>query len=274
MKYMLIIGMLLLTVFANAQQPAQTTKPDVILKVNGDELTGKVTEITDDEVKFVYANETLVYAIKKAEIQKITFSSGRIEFFNKPAAPAAGNANTGGAPASGESHHNKVAILPFGFVRDGQNAADEISLKVQNDCFSYMNKHAGQLSILDPRTSNAMLAKGGVTRENIKNYTMTDLCNLLGVEYVVEGTVLMNSTTQTSYSTANADVKDKDKDKKVSGSTFSSSQQNFETNLNLNIYNDAGATVYSQSRRSFFNTQDAYQNTLEYLLKRTPLYQK
>ena len=30
-------------------------KKDVILKLNGDELSGKVTEIGDTELKFVYA---------------------------------------------------------------------------------------------------------------------------------------------------------------------------------------------------------------------------
>lgn len=46
-----------------AQQPA---KNDVILKLNGEELAGKVLKINDGDIDFSYAGETLVYNIKKS----------------------------------------------------------------------------------------------------------------------------------------------------------------------------------------------------------------
>src|SRR6476646_12029352 len=61
---------------------AQTPAHDVITKTNGEELSGKVIEISDNEIKFSYPGETLVYTFKKADIRKITYASGRTETFN------------------------------------------------------------------------------------------------------------------------------------------------------------------------------------------------
>ena len=271
MKKLLACITLLLAVLTSYAQQAPSN--DVIHKLNGEELTGKVMKINDGDVEFTYAGETLVYNIKKADIMKITFSSGRIQVFNKQ--PQA-SAEKPQASTGLEEHHNKVAILPFAFIRDGQPADDAISEQVQNECFSYMSKHAGVFTILNPRTTNALLIKAGINRQNIKGYTMEDLCGILGVEYVVDGIVNMNKTTQTTYQSASgtSKSKDDDKDRKVSAYSYGTATQNFQTKLSLAIYNDKGASVYDQDRTSFWNTQDAYKNTLEYLLKRSPLYTK
>lgn len=261
-------------------------KTDVILKLNGEELSGKVMEITDDEIKFTYKGESLLYKIKKTDILKITYASGRIEMYSKPPLPSEATSATtkaSGGPGLAD-HHNKVAILPYAFLKDGENASDDISFKVQSETFAFLSRHAGIMSIVDPRTSNALLIKAGINRETIKGYTMEDLCNVLGVEYVIDGIVAINKGNQTNitsgnanttYSSSNNNKNNQYKSKeRSSGSVISTSTQNFETSLTLSIYNDKGTSVYSQERRSFWNTQDAYKATLEYLLKRCPLYSK
>jgi hypothetical protein len=272
-KILVCISLVFFSLISLAQQPARN---DVVLKLNGEELSGKVMKINDSDIEFTYAGETLVYNIKKAEIMKITFSSGRIQIFNKQPEAAAATKTTDQSGPGLADHHNKVAVLPFAFIRDGQPADDAISEQVQNECYAYMNKHAGVFTILNPRTTNAVLIKAGINRENIKGYTMDDICNILGVEYVVDGIVTMNKTTQTNYQSNSGTSKSKDdnKDRKYSGSSYGTSTQNFQTKLSLVIYNDKGASVYDQDRTSFWNTQDAYVNTLEYLLKRSPLYTK
>lgn len=261
-----------------AQQPAVN---DVILKVNGEELTGKVLKINDSDIEFAYAGETLTYTIKKTDIVKITFSSGRIEFFNKqPLTPSGQNGeNAIAGPGLGD-HHNKVAVLPFTVIQDGQAANAAVGEEVQNECFAFLNKHAGVFTILNPRTTNALLTKAGINQENIKGYTMDDLCNMLNVEYVVSGTVSMNRTSQTTYQSGSGSAKtkgnDKDdkKDTRYNSSSYGTTTQNYQTSLALSIFNDKGNSVYDQDRASFWNTQDAYKITLEYLLKRSPLYTK
>ncbi|MGN6419397.1 MAG: hypothetical protein ACTHMC_18000, partial [Pseudobacter sp.] len=162
--------------------------------------------------------------------------------------------------------------------KDGQPTDDALSDQVQQEAFSFLSKHSGIFQLLDPRTTNALLIKAGVTKDNIKGYTMDDLCNILGVEYVVDGMVNQNKTTQTVQSNTYGQTKEKDdedkKKKNYTSSTYGTATQNYQTSLSLGIYNDKGVTVYNQQRTSFWPTLDAYKNTLEYLLKRTPLYTK
>lgn len=273
---------LLICLLLSFQAFAQAPKNDIILQVNGDELTGKVTEITDDAVKFVYAGETLNYTIKKADIIKITYGSGRIEVYNKPSLSSArGNqapASGGGSNGDLSDHHNKIAVLPFAFIRDGNKAADELSNIVQAACYSYLSKHAGVLTVLDTRNTNAKLLKAGVNSSNIDSYTMDDICNILGVEFLVDGTVQLNKVSQQNLASSTYSDKSKNTrtDSKSTGyaSSSSTNYENYETTINVEIYNDKGNNMFSQSRKSFFKTQDAYQNALEYVLKRSPLYSK
>ncbi len=281
--------LLITTSFAQkpaAKTPVKEEKTDVILKINGDELSGKVTEIGDAAVKFSYQGEDLVYSINKSDILKITFASGRIEFFNKPALSTDKKAEqpieqSAAQPAGAglEDHHNKVAILPFTFLKDNQDAGSDMGYKVQDDVFAYLNKHSAGLTIVDPRTTNALLTKKGITRETIRGATMDEICNLLGVEYVVDGGITQNKAAETTsgYGQANASTtygSNKDKTK-VSGSSYSASYQYYSTHVTINVYTDKNDNIYSQTRRGLINTTDgSYDSPLEYLLKRTPIYRK
>jgi hypothetical protein len=238
--------------------------------------------------------------IKKSDIAKITFSSGRVETYNQPAAqapvtstqpaqpatPANPAANSSATPARGGDPHNKVAILPFSFLKDGQYAADELNEKAQDECFSYLNKHAGTLSVLDPQTTNTFLLRAGIKKENLKEYTRDELCRILSVEYVVEGTIMQNKAAQTSTQSSNYQDKSKstdnnknsDANRNSSGysSSTSTTQQNFDNTVVLKIFNDKGESLYNEQRKAIFSStgQDGYVSTLQYLLKRTPLYHK
>lgn len=279
-----VLTSLLLTVITLLTMAQQPAKNDVILKLNGEEMTGKVLKINDNDLEFAYAGETLSYTVKKSDIMKITYASGRIEIFNKQTPPPAAGSQGGDQQARNnpglEDHHNKVAILPFSFIMDGRAADDAISEQVQNECYSYMNKHAGVFTILNPRTTNTALIRAGINKENIKGYTMDDLCNLLGVEYVVDGSVSMMKTSQTSYQSNSGSSTSKDNDKndnknnRYNSYSYGTARQNYQTKLTLAIFNDKGSSVYDQNRASFWNTEDAYKSTLEYLLKRSPLYTK
>lgn len=233
--------------------------------------------MSDDQIKFVYSNETVVYNIKKTEILKVTYASGRIEVFTKVALPneAGKEARIPAPVASAESHHNKIAILPFVLVKDGQPTADVMGEKAQNECYDFMSKHAGVHTIMDPRTTNTLLAKAGVNKQNLSTYGMDDLCNILGVEYIVDGIVTINQGMATSIQSNYGKVSTTNNNSaKINGSSYTTSQQTYQTSLNLRIYNEKGENVYNQERKAFLNTQDAYITTLHYLLKRTPVYSK
>lgn len=258
---------------------------DIVLKNNGEEMEGHVKAIDDADIQFIYKNESIEYKVKQSDIVKITFASGRIQFFNKE------DSEGKKSKVSLEEHHNKVAVLPFAYIKDESKGAQVISDRIQVETFSIFSKHNGILEYQDIRTTNALLIKAGVTNNNIQGYTMGEIAGILGVEYVIQGTVSVQKTTQNVYNATSSTSKqsgsasiDKDghligdifADGKKQTNTFGSSTaiQNYSTSMIINIYNDKGNSIYSQDHTAFWNTQDAYKITLKYLAKRSPLYKK
>lgn len=105
---------------------------------------------------------------------------------------------------------------------------------------------------------------------------MSEICQILGVEYVIDGLATQNQTTQTNYGSGTYTSKGKADDKKKTGyeSTYSTSVQNYQTVMDMKIYNDKSEIIYNQNRKAFWQIADAYKSTLEYLIKRSPLYTK
>jgi len=260
---------------------------DIILKTNGEEMEGNIKALNDDFVSFVYKNETIEYNVKQSDIVKITFSSGRVQFFNKFDEP--GHSNN----ASLEEHHNKVAVLPFAYIKDQQEGDQVMTKKIQSETFSLLNKHRGGLTYQSTNDTNTLLIKAGVTNNNIQGYTIGEICTILGVEYVIQGMVSVEKTSQQNLSSYYDTSKNKGNNKayidshghlignplndgksQSFGISTSTSTQNYATSMTMNVFNDKGDNIYSQDHTSFWNTQDAYKITLKYLAKRMPLYKK
>jgi hypothetical protein len=74
MKHIILL-FLLISVKCIGQEKAL----DSLFMISGEVLNVKVTKITDQEVTFVYQNETVENVEKKSRISKIVFSSGRIQ---------------------------------------------------------------------------------------------------------------------------------------------------------------------------------------------------
>lgn len=275
----LVLSLISVHLFA---QTKSTAKQDIIQKLNGEEMKGKVVRITDSDVTFIYNGETAEYIIKKSDIAKIVHSSGRIEVISQQSLPVQERQKDEvSMSATPVDHHNKIAILPFTYLMDNQPGAEAIGLKAQEDTYGFLSQHSAGYTILDPRTTNATLAKAGVAKDKMMNFTMKEICDILGVEYVVDGVVTQNKGYQTSSSSENSNTKvkrDGDKDVKgVSsyGSTSSNAVQRYDVAVSLHIYMDNNASIYNQTHKAFLsNTDGSYNSPLEYLLKRCPLYRK
>ncbi|WP_316786431.1 hypothetical protein [Pedobacter frigiditerrae] len=276
---------LLLLVFVSLNVFAQTgVKPkiDVVVKANGEEMKGKVTKVTDNDISFIYAGETAEYVVKKSDISKITYSSGRVETLGQAALPAQERQKeTVTMAASPADHHNKIAVLPFTFLMENQPGADAVGYKAQEDTYGFLSQHSAGYTLLDPRTTNALLSKAGVTRDKMMNFTMKEICDILGVEYVIDGSVTQNKGYQTSTTSVGTNTKvkrdgdDKLKGMSSSGSSYSSAAQRYDVAVSLHIYMDNNASIYNQSHKAFLSSTDGgYTSPLEYLLKRCPLYRK
>ena len=245
-------------------------KQDHVLMLDGENKSGKVVGISDDTIEFIHDGESLKYTLKKSNICKIEFASGRIEVFNEMPSSASSNAEL-------VDHHNKIAVLPFTYIRDGeQKKNDAMERKVQQELVSVMQNHVGILKIQTTSETNALLAKSGINDENFIQFTMPEIANLLGVEYVIQSTLTINQQGSTTYSSSTATMNKNDDKKKVTGysSSSSSTQLQFQTSVDMTIFNDKGEMVWSQSKESFWPTEDAYEQTLKYLLKRSPVYSK
>ena len=243
---------------------------DKIVMVSGEVKMGKVTGMSDDEVQFVHDKETLTYTFPKSKISKIEFgASGRIEVYNQVQTASTVSPNL-------SDHHNKIAILPFAYVRDGRQLMNDINeTKLQQEFFNLMQGHVGSLNIQAPQTTNALLAKNGVTDETFNNYMIPEIANMLGVEYVVRGILTVNEQGSTTYTSNYSTYESKSKGKSTGYSgTSSSSTLQFNTIVDMTVYNDHGDALFAQTKESFWPTEDAYQQTFPYLLKRMPIYQK
>ena len=280
-KDFLFLFLLLLSINVFAQT-ASNAKIDIVLKANGDEMKGKVTKVTDNDVSFIYDGESAEYVIKKSDILKITYASGRVETFGQAAIPAQERQKEAVTmSASPTDHHNKIAILPFTFLMDNQAGADAVGYKAQDDAYGFLSKHVAGYTIVDPRTTNALLAKAGVTKDKMMNFTMKEIGDILGVEYIIDGAITQNKGYETSTTSANSDTKiKKDANDKVGnissyGSSYSSAAQRYDVAVSLHIYMDNNASIFNQSHKAFLSSTDAsYTGPLEYLLKRCPLYSK
>lgn len=282
--YAVIITFLSLLSLQAQDKNAAVQKYDTVYMANGNINIGSITAINDNSISFTYKGETLGYTFKTADISKIIFSSGRVQNFNDPAVSDANNtvsSNNSTNNNANADHHNKAAVLPFSYINTQQQSNTDMGYKIQNECYIYLSNKATAFTIQDPQTTNALLGKAGVTADNIRNFTMQEICNILGVEYIVRGTVTTNLTSTSSSGNATYDSKkgsgtDKNgnADTKSSGNVFTSSstQQNFQTSVLMEIYSDDGKKVFGQDRTSFWDTVNAYKNTIQYLLKKSPIY--
>ena len=101
--------------------------------------------------------------------------------------------------------HQKVAILPFIVTIDSKNQSKEFTLEVakkserdeaylfQQQMYSRFLKQQAKgmytVDFQDTEYSNTVLAKSGITYDNISTYTKSDIAKILGVDAVIYGTI-------------------------------------------------------------------------------------
>lgn len=244
---------------------------DTVTMTDGKEVRGKVVKYNPNDIQFVYQNETLEYTLNKKDISKITFSSGRIEYLNDMNVSAKSNQAVG-------DYHNKVAILPFDYVRDQEKSNETMTKEIQQETYAIFNSKKQNLKFQDPTETNALLYKAGINESNLQGFTMGEICHILNVEYVISGLVSIEKTnTYTSnYGNSQSKVTQNNSGAKVNstGSSSSTTYQNYNTNITMNIFSINGDNLFTQNHNSFWGYENAYKITLDYLAKRTPLYKR
>jgi TolB-like protein len=286
MKKLLCFLLISSCVFLPAGLLAQQ-KPDIITMLNGEKKTGKIALIGETTVRFSYQGETAQYELKKSEISKIEFGSGRVETFNaaptssSPAAPATtAPATTAPAPkpqgtVSPEQRRNKIAVLPFEIeTNDPTLATPSMSKQVQQSCISALRGQSPFQTIQDPMVTNNILAKNNLTTADLAQKTPEEWAALLGVEYVIMGTYQIQNKGTSTHGSGFGTIDTKKKDDKTKGTVYGSNNSytttSYDTRVRLSIYNDHGEQLFSDSRAPAFGGIDSYNSALKNLMKKSP----
>lgn len=178
---------------------------------------------------------------------------------------------------------NTVAILALKFIgNESDNSIEQLGYYLQERAIEDYGKSASELKFQNAAETNAILLKKGIDYSTIRKYTPKELSSILGVEYLIMGTVVQDGTkirteTNTKASAKNTSYnknEDYNRREKYNVRTSSNTAQRYETEVSLTIFNATGVSIYTKSRHSILSDKDAYKNALHYLLKRTPLYKR
>lgn len=287
MKRICILSILplMLLLFSGVVTPGfAQSKTDAVIMLNGERKEGKVIGMGANTVQFKYSGEDLQYELPKKDIRTIQFATGRVEVINEAPQTAASGSSPPSRPASNPADRkNKIAVLPFRFVTNEAGLqSDQMSQQLQANCVSSFRQHTSNIIVQDPLTTNRLLARNNINMNDPATVDPEALAVMLGVEYVVFGSVDVINKGTISTGSASTVYKDKEKqtrdknskDTKASGTATSSNNAitttNYDTSVALNIYTDQGSTFYAKNRNAMGNGMDAYTNTLDYLIKRTP----
>jgi hypothetical protein len=274
-KLTVVLTGLLLVAIGMISAQSSAIKSDKIIFLDGNAKEGKVTAFVNDKIRFTYRGETLNYEFNKKEIEKIEYASGRTEVLTERK-KLENIIQTGSA-------RNKVAVLPLGYIADGNDSKmDNMPFLLQEMTIEYLSKSAGELKFMDQAEINALLLKAGINELNIRAYTPKELAGFLQVEYIIVGSVMQDKgkivTVNHNHTEGRKRIDRnwggyKVKERRESHGSSVTGQQ-IENQVSLSIYNNGGEKIYGKSRHSLISTVDGYKNTLRYLLKRTPLYER
>lgn len=244
-------------------------KEDSVLMLNGETKHGKIISVGTDAISFVHSGEKLEYALKKADINKIVFASGRTEIVTVPTVAKSPSDNYP------PMEHNLIAVLPFKYRSVGEpleqiNATKE---KLQDDTYSYLSKRNGVYKFQDPQTTNALLIRNGIDENTIKGYTFDELCKVLGTEYIVQGGLSRSSKENVSSAESKTVKKDDDRARQ-SKAANTVVQKTYENEVSVLIYNRQNDKVFDNHRTAILSGEASYKDALFYMLKRCPIYNK
>ncbi|KAF2512762.1 hypothetical protein EYY60_06545 [Flavobacterium zhairuonense] len=256
-------------------------KLDKIIKRDYTIIEGTISKISDKTVEYSLPGETLLIVLDVSQIARIDFASGRSQTFDVTPSNSVSD-NSGQTIVAGEMKPNTIAVLPVPFLNsDTQQSSEEMAKFAQNDMYNKLLDKSGNiapLTVQDLRTTNSLLSKAGIDYRNIDSTPIEDLEKILGVDNIVAAKVsftIGTATTATTYNSGNAKVSDNNK--KVTTNDYSTTTANNQQYYYYTVYFDMyknTSKIYSQTRKPFLAVKDSWMESVQYLLKRSPIYVK
>jgi TolB-like protein len=276
-----------LTLFVLLSFTLELIAQDKITLLSGEVKEGKISGITETIIKLRYPGEDFDYEIDKKTVSKIEFASGRVEVINPQSGTASASTKSLSGPVGNVDTHNKIAVLPFEFIsNDPGLTVESMRTLTQNSTANIIKKEYGLLTLQDPLTTNAILGKNNINHENAASFTPAEIAQLLGVEFVVFGTVNIVNKGSSTVGSSVGTFKEKENNtynnnsdnRKTTGTAISTGSTtttvNYDTMVDFRLFNDRGENIYSESRHAFGTNIDAYKGSIEYMVRRTPFGSK
>jgi hypothetical protein len=282
----IIIAFISVTAFAQNQE---AKKLDRIITRDYKIIEATISKITEQTIDYSFPNEQLVNSMEVIHVARIEFANGRVQTFVATEGVSNNNNNpnpvqeaTPAGPVNQDvtMNENLIAVLPVPFVDAGNMASSEEMAKfAQNDIFSKLNDKSSNiapLNVQDLRVTNSLLRKAGIDYKSIDETPIDELHKILGADHIVAAKVSYTTsvrTTSTGYNTGN----EKYKQNKTTNSNFNVSNSNTNLIYRYKVYFEMyknNTKIYTQSRQPFLNLKDSWIESVSYLLKRSPIYEK
>ncbi|RXM47352.1 hypothetical protein [Flavobacterium sp. YO12] len=258
-----------------------TKKLDKIIKRDYQVIECTISKMSDKAVEYSLPGETMQISLDTGLIARIDFASGRSQTFDVTPASSSSSARST-AVVSSEMKQNTIAVLPVPYLNsDTQESSEDMAKFAQNDLYNKLldkSSNIFPLTVQDLRTTNSLLRKAGIDYKNIDETPIEDLEKILGVDNIVAAKVsytIGSGTTATTYNSGNAKVSDNNKKVKTSdiSTTTANTQEYYYYTVYFDMYKNA-SKIYSQTRKPFLAVKDSWIDSVQYLLKRSPIYVK
>lgn len=280
MKIKNVFAITVLLIFSANVLAQGTKKLDKIIKRDYQIIEGTIAKISDKTVEYSLPGETVLIELDVSQIARIDFASGRSQVFDVSPANTAQNAS--GTIAATTMQTNTIAVLPVPYLNsDTQESSADMAKFAQNDLYNKLLDKSSNilpLTVQDLRTTNSLLHKAGIDHNNIDETPIEDLEKILGVDNIVAAKVsytINSGTTATTYNSGNAKVSDNNKKVKTNdiSTTTSNTQVYYYYTVYFDMYKNT-TKIYSQTRKPLLAIKDSWMDSVQYLLKRSPIYVK
>lgn len=257
-------------------------KSDRIIKKDYSVIDCSVTKISDASVDYTLAGEKVAYSLDKSKIAKIEFANGRSEVFaTENTQDAEAESKNSASVMATEIKTNMLAVLPVPFINSESLATSaEMAKLAQNDVYNILQESAANISpitVQDIRITNNLLKKAGIDYTNVDETPIEDLEKILGVDHIVSTKVSYTiKNTTNSFSSGSTDIKVKnDKELKGKSQDFSSTSENksYDFVVYFDLFKNTDK-IYTKTRTPFLSLKDSWKDSLEYLLRRAPVFKK
>jgi len=170
-------------------------------------------------------------------------------------------------------------VLPFEFILDGTANAEEGKEAQEYYYNNLMRKpERNTIAYQDAETTQKRLRSAGITDAlALRDYEMSEIAKIVGAGILVTGKITVDYRSTNSSTSGSTTTKVDPKKKKVKSyfNDYSSSRDEYDTHVVFKIYDKEGNKIVDENRSPFLAAdRDNYVTTLNYLMKRTPYYQK